>query len=157
MSPEYNLRLEALVDPAQFMTRAEAFCRAMGAEHYLVGAGLKAELVISPIYEEYVALFEGERFEEARTWDLEPTEERYVLEFIASNYLGRATKELHERVSAAEAAATIEWDEHPVAYREAPGLIANEADAVRRHELERRYLEVMATMNPPLEEAEKRA
>ncbi len=144
------------MDPEEFMVKAERFSRAIGAEHYAAGAGLKAGLDLTPIYDRHLDLFEGEMFEEAKIWDLEPTEERYILDFIAGGYLEARTKELAEQIAAAEAAAAVNWDEHPVAFRDAPVLIANEADAVRRHELERRYLEVLARFNPLREEQEKR-
>lgn len=144
------------MEPEGYFAEAEAFCRAINAEHYAAGAGLKPGLKISPIYSRHLRLFEGERFEEARNWGLEPTEERYLLDFIASGYLKNQTKELTERLAAAESEAAVDWDEHPVAYRDAPVLIANEAGAVRRHDLEQRYFDVMATFNPTLEEREKR-
>ena len=79
-----------------------------------------------------------------------------MLDFIAGGYLEARTKELAEKIAGAEAEAAVEWDERPVAFRDVPVLIANEADAVRRHELEQRYLHVLATMNPAREEQEKR-
>jgi hypothetical protein len=145
------------MEPEQFMVDAEAFCRAIGAEHYMAGAGLKAGLDLTPIYDRSPLMFEGERFADAKTWALDALEERYLLDFIAGGYMEARTKELVERLSATEAGANVEWDEHPVAYRDVPVLIANEADAVRRHELERRYLDVLATFNPMREEQEKRA
>src|SRR2546427_435959 len=138
------------------MADAEAFSRAVHAEHYLEGAGLKAGLEITPIYSRYVHLFEGERFDEAKTWALEPVEERYLLDFIAGGYLGNQTKAFAEQLAAAEAAATVTWDERSVPYRQVPGMIANEADAVRRHALEQAHLDVLATFNPLREEHEKR-
>lgn len=144
------------MEPERFMAEAEAFSRSVNAEHYRARAGLKRTLDIAPIYRRYVRLFEGEQFEEAKTWDLEPTEERYVLDFIASGYLDRQAAECDEQVAAAEAAATVDWDEAPVPYRDVPILIANEANAVRRHDLEQRYLDLMATLNPLLEQREKR-
>src|SRR5438093_6459781 len=125
------------------MADAELFSRAVNAEHYLAGAGLKEELNITPIYDRYLHLFEGERFSEVKSWGLEPTEERYLLAFVASGYLEFRTRELHEQLAAEEAAATVDWDEVPVPYRNVPILIANEASAVRRHDLEQRYLDVL--------------
>ena len=139
------------------MTEGEVFNRALHAEYYQSGAGLKAGLEVTPIYAAHQALFEGERFEEARHWGLEPVEERYIQDFIANGYLHFRTKEIDESLAAREAAATVEWDERPIAYRDVPPLIANEADPVRRHALEQRYFDVMATFNPQLEEREKRA
>jgi len=144
------------MEPEDFMREAEAFSRAMGLEHYLAGAGLKAGIELTPIYDRHLDLFEGERFDEVKSWDLESPEGRYVLDFVAGGYMEARTKELAEQISAAEAAAAVEWDEHPVAFRDVPVLIANEGDAVRRHALEQVHLDMLATFNPLREEQEKR-
>jgi hypothetical protein len=144
------------LEPELYFADAEAFNRAIHTEHYLAGAGHKVGLDIVPIYTRHLPLFEGERFEEAKRWGLEPTEQRYVQDFIASGYLHNQTKEIAEQVAYAESTAAVEWEERPVPYRDLPGRIANEADAVARHELERLHLEKMATFNPLLEEREKR-
>jgi hypothetical protein len=144
------------VNPEEYLVEAEAFSRAVGTEYYLEGAGLKAGLNLTPIYTRHLQLFEGERFDEAKRWGLEPTEERYLLDFIVDGYFGQQTKTLSEQLAATEAAAIVTWDEQSVPYRQVPGMIANEADAVRRHALEQAYLDVLATMNPLREEREKR-
>src|SRR4051794_7341990 len=113
-----------IMDPEDFMREAESFSRAIGLEHYLAGAGHKASLDLTPIYDRFLPLFEGERFADAKSWDLESPEERYVLDFIAEGYLEMRTKELAEQIAGNEAAAEVEWDEHPVAFRDVPVLIA---------------------------------
>lgn len=144
------------MEPEEYFAEAEAFNRRLHLEHYLARAGLKPELQISPIYDRHGHLFEGERFAEVKTWDLEAKEERYLLDFIAGGFLENETREIAEQVAAAEAAAAVEWDEQSVPYRNVPGLVANEPHPVRRHTLEQRYLEGMAAFNPLLEEAERR-
>ncbi len=145
-----------MVEPEPYVEEAEAFSTALNREHYLVGAGLKPVLEISPIYQRHAQLFEGERFEEARRWGFEPVEERYVLDFIATGYLHNQARSLDEQIVAQEMAAAVEWDGHPVPYRQLPTLIANEADAVRRHALERLHLDAMVAFNPLREERERR-
>lgn len=144
------------MDARQFLVDAENFSRALNYEHYLARAGLKDRLDISPIYDRYLALFEGERFAETKTWDLDPREVHHLLDFIAHGYVESQSRESAERFAAAEAAATVEWEDKDVPYRQVPALIANEGDAVRRHALEAQYLATMATMNPILEDGEKR-
>jgi len=144
------------VNVDQYLKDAEAFNVAINTEHYRAGAGLQAGLNIAPIYQKYAYLFEGELFDQLAAWDLEPAQVRLLQEFIADGFLGNQTRELIERHAAQESAANVEWDERPVPYRNVPILIANEADAVRRHALEERYLETQATFNPVLEEREKR-
>lgn len=145
-----------IVEPEAYIADAEAFTTALHRERYLVGAGLKSTLELGPIYQKYSHLFEGERFEEAKRWGLDPLEERYLLDFIATGYLGNQTRSLTEQIIAGELAATVEWDGQPVPFRELPVLIANEADAVRRHALERLQLEALASFNPLREERERR-
>ncbi len=145
-----------MVEPEAFVAEAEAFSTALNREHYLVGAGLKTVLEVSPIYQRHLQLFEGERFEEARGWGFEPVEERYFLDFIASGYLHNQTRALDEEIVARELDTTVEWDGHPVPYRQLLPLIANEADPVRRHALERLHLDAMVTFNPLREERERR-
>lgn len=145
------------MDPDRYLADAEAFDRAINREHYLEGAGLQAGLNLTPIYTKYLSLFEGERFDEARSWGLEPTEERYLRDFIAGGHMGQQTKAISEKLAATEAAATVVWDEVPIPYRQLPGMIANEADAPRRHAMEQCYLDVMATMNPLRDDRQKRA
>ena len=144
------------MDPETFVREAEAFSTALNREHYLVGAGLKDALEITPIYQRHLELFEGERFGEVNQWGFEPVEERYVRDFIATGYLHNQTRSYTERIVWEELAATVEWDGHPVPYRQLPGLIANEADAVRRHALERLQLDAMTAFNPLREERERR-
>jgi hypothetical protein len=145
-----------VVDPETYVQEAGAFSTALNREQYLVGAGLKNVLEIAPIFQRHLQLFEGERFAEARSWGFEPVEERYLLDFIATGYLENQTRALSEQVVADELAATIEWDGHPVPYRQVPALIANEPDAVRRHALERLHLDAMLAFNPAREERERR-
>jgi oligoendopeptidase F len=145
------------VEPEDYVRDAEAFTSELNREQYLVGAGLKTELELDSIFRRHVPLFEGERFDEAKRWGLEPVEERYLADFIATGYIENQTRALTEQIVADELAATVEWDGHPVPYRMAPPLIANEADAVRRHALERLYLDTQATFNPTREERERRA
>lgn len=139
-----------------YLSNAESFTCSLNSEYYQSRAGLKATLDISPIYEEYLPLFEGDRFAEATRWDLDPREVRYLQEFIAHGYVQNEARALVERAAAIEAGSTVDWDEASVPYRQVQGLISNEPDAVRRHALEERYLSVMATLNPTLEDAEKR-
>jgi hypothetical protein len=144
------------LDVVQYLADAEAFNRELGTEHYRAGAGLQATLELAPIYQRYFHLFEGDRFDEIATWDLDPVQVRYLQEFVAHGYLGNQTKEFDERFAATEAALTVDWDERPIPYREVPVLIANEGDAVRRHDLEQRQLTVLdSALNPILDEREK--
>jgi len=145
-----------VVDPESFVRGAEAFSTELNQEHYLVGAGLKDSLEITPIYKRWIDLFEGEPFAQAKRWGFEPVEERYVLDFLATGYLHNQTRSFTERIVWEELAATVEWDTHPVPYRQLPGLIANEENAELRHALERVHLDAMVAFNPLREDRERR-
>ncbi|HEY3116749.1 MAG TPA: hypothetical protein VGK54_08410 [Chloroflexota bacterium] len=144
------------MDQQQYLHDAEAFHGRLNLEYYLAGAGLKTGLDLTPIYDDYVHLFEGERYDELAAWDLEAKQVRYVQAFVADGNLSAETRRFSEKLAAAEAAAMVTWEDRPVPYREMPILIANEADAGRRHAMEQAYLSVMASLNPLLEDREKR-
>src|SRR5436853_6383978 len=116
------------MDVDQYLKDAETFSRAVNTERYRAGAGLQAGLNISPIYQKYEYLFEGELFAQVPSWDLEPTQVRFLQEFIADGFMGSQTRELTEQHAAEESAAAIDWDERPVPYRNVPVLIANEPE-----------------------------
>ncbi|MSQ23376.1 MAG: hypothetical protein EXR58_02320 [Chloroflexi bacterium] len=119
-------------------------------------SGLKATLDLAPIYERYPHLFEGDRFAEASRWDIDPRQLHHLLDFIAHGYAEDQSRDSAERAAAMETSLTVDWDEAPVPYRQVPALIAGEANAVRRHALEAKYLTAMTTLNSPLEAGEKR-
>jgi hypothetical protein len=141
------------MEAPDFLSDAQKFTSALNHEYYQSRAGRKASLDITPIYEAHVPLFEGDRFAEAARWDLDPREVRYIQAFIAHGYVLNSARALEERAAAIEAGSTVDWDEAAVPYRQVQGMINNEPDAGRRHALEERYLAVMATLNPTLEEA----
>jgi hypothetical protein len=131
---------------------AEAFGSALTREYYLNGAGLKEELSIVPIFERHPRLFTRRRIvalgaaprDDERWWPLR--------EFVVAGYLENAAKSLSEAIAARETGDTATWDGKQVPYRALPVLIANEADAERRHALDGLRIELTAAQNPPREQ-----
>ena len=131
---------------------AEAFSRALMREYYLNGAGLKEDLSIVPIFKRHARLFtsktiaalDGASRDDERRWPLRA--------FVVEGYLENAAKSLSEAIAARETADSATWDGKPAPYRALPVLIANEADAVRRHEIDALRIELTAAQNPLREE-----
>lgn len=143
---------------AEFERDGAAFSSALNREHYLQGAGLKPELEISPIFESYRRLFDLETFHDLRALALEePLGDKYrrfLLEFVAANYLEYGVKGRSEAIASAEATTTIAWGERELTYRTTPLAWANEPDPDRRHELNERWREAVERINP--QRAERR-
>lgn len=137
---------------AEFERDAAAFCSALNLEHYLHGAGLKPELQISPIFESHPALLDLETFHELRDLPLdEPLGDKYrrfLLDFVAGNYLENGVKQYSEAIARAEATATISWGDSELTYRATSVAMANEPDADRRHELNDNWRAVVESLNP---------
>jgi hypothetical protein len=137
---------------SEFERDAAVFCSAVNRERYLQGAGHKTELELSPLYTAYRQLFDIETFHEMREVQLdEPLDDKYrrfLLDFIAEHYLELGVAERTEAIATAEATTMVEWRGQELTYRTAPLVIANEPDPDRRHELNERWREACAAINP---------
>ncbi|MFQ6000989.1 MAG: hypothetical protein ACE5LG_04905 [Anaerolineae bacterium] len=131
----------------EFERDIEAFTQEETREFYLVGAGLKKELELAPIYERYAHLFSLDAVK--RTLDQAiDKRRRYIAEFLTLGYLENKVKSLTEEITNAMLRATVEWDGEEIPYLNLPLLIANEARMERRHRLDELRREVTATANP---------
>ena len=131
---------------------AEAFSRDLTREYYLNGAGLKEELSIVPIFERHAGLFTKKM---VVALDAAPhRDERWLplRAFVVEGYLENAAKSLSEAIAARETSDAAKWDGKEVTYRALPALIANEADAGRRHDIDALRIELTAAQNPLREE-----
>jgi hypothetical protein len=137
---------------ADFERDGAAFCSALNRERYLQGAGLKPDLELTPIYDSFRRLFDLETFHDTRALPLdEPLGDKYrrfLLGFIASNFLHDGVKTYSEAIAQAEASTTIPWGERDLSYREAPVAWANQADPDRRHELNELWRAAVEGINP---------
>jgi len=131
----------------EFERDIEAFTEEETREFYLVGAGLKEELELAPIYERYAHLFSLDGVK--RTLDQAMDKRtRYIAEFLTLGYLENKVKSLTEEITNAMLRATVEWDGEEIPYLNLPLLIANEVRMERRHQLDELRREVTATANP---------
>lgn len=131
----------------RYVQDAELFLEAVLREDYLASAALKDTLEISKIYERFGWLFEKPVVLELLA-DRSGKERRYLADFAAGEYLRNAVTHLTEQIARAEAAATVHWQGRTIACQRTPGLLANEPDARRRHDLEQLTLPVIAGINP---------
>jgi hypothetical protein len=141
-----------VLDLPRFERDAETFLRALNRQHYLHGAGLQPTLDLTTLYDDFTYLFREETFGELEEAQVEPKPKRYLADFVATGFLEDRAKALTERLAAAEAAATVVWDDRALPYRSVPAAIANEPDAHHRHDLDARYRATLATFNPLYEE-----
>ena len=131
---------------------AEAFSRDLTREYYLNGAGLKEDLSIVPIFERHARLFTKKMI---AALDAAPhDDERWppLRAFVVEGYLENAAKSLSETIAARETSDAATWDGKEAPYRSLPVLIANEADADRRHDIDGLRIELTAAQNPLREE-----
>ncbi len=154
-----------------FADRAEKFYSELVREYYVVGAGLKPELELAPIYVRYADLFEEPTVREriaamqhygpsaappAGAAEAQSTaaralaekEARHLADFAISSYIENAVKELSESVTNAELKATVRWDDREIPYQDVRSVLVRESDWIRRHDLQQRQLAVLVQQNP---------
>ena len=127
---------------------AAAFSGATTREYYLNYAGLKDDLELGPIFKRHAALFRRKIVDEVLALKTKDKRYPHLREFVLGGYLEQAAKELTEEIASRETADSIEWEGKQVPYRSVSQLVMNEPDPSRRHDLDRRRLEVTATQNP---------
>jgi len=134
-----------------FEERAEKFLSDVTHEQYQVGAGLKQNLVLVPIYQRNADLFAEPTVRErvaAMQQDRTSKEARHLADFAVSSFIQNAVKELSEQITNAELQATVEWDEQPIPYQNVRSVLVREPDYRRRHDLQARQFAVMVKQNP---------
>jgi hypothetical protein len=126
---------------------AEAFNSALMREYYLNGAGLKEDLSIVPIFRRHARLFTTKTL---AGLDAAPRRDKRwapLRAFVVEGYLENAAKSFSEAIAAHETADAATWDHKEVPYRALPVLVANEADAARRHEIDGLRIGLTAAQN----------
>ncbi len=131
---------------------AEAFSRDLTREYCLNGAGLKEDLSIVPIFEQHAGLFTKRTVNALNRVPRDDERWLPLRAFVVEGYLENAAKSLSEVIAARETGDTANVDGKDVPYRALPVLIANEADAERRHRIDGLRLELTAAQNPLREE-----
>jgi hypothetical protein len=133
-----------------FAERGEQFLIDLMREQYRVGAGLKEQLELAPIYERNADLFDEPTARErvaAMQLDAEAKEAQHLTDFAVSNYIENAVKELSEQITNAELKAIVEWDEKQIPYQNVRSVLVREPDYRRRHDLQQRQIAVMVKQN----------
>lgn len=135
----------------------EGFVRAMDAEAYEHGAGLKDEMNSATIYQKYHHLFQREMVAEVASLRQKAEGEearrlRYLHALLTAEYLGDAVKEISDQRSTWEATKVLEVNGEKVPYRMAPILMANEVQRGRRQALQDASDEAKKEINPKLAE-----
>jgi hypothetical protein len=131
----------------QLDREAEQFAGAVDREHYLNGSGQKDDLELAPIYQRHASLFSAKTIDGLASADA--SDERFpeLRRLVIEGHLDHAANAVTEELSARETKDTVEWDGEQVPYRSVSPMIRNEADATRRHVLERRLAEATAAQN----------
>lgn len=136
---------------ATFAERAEKFHIDLMREQYLVGAGLKENLELAPIYERNADLFAEPTVRDligAMQRDAASKPARHFADFAASNFIENAVKQLSEAITNVELKATVVWNDQPLAYQNIRSTLVREPDYRRRHDLFKLKLGVMVQQNP---------
>jgi len=135
------------VSTQTFEQQAETFHQELYREYYLAEAGFKERLEIAPLYERYSHLFTEPLVRELLASPADDRERRFTTEWVTLEYLEHLVTELTERVSNAMREATVEWDGQQVSFHDLRGMISNEDDRDRRHQLDGLERGVIATAN----------
>ncbi|HEY9233196.1 MAG TPA: hypothetical protein VIS78_13665 [Blastocatellia bacterium] len=131
------------------------FNAALMREHYRFGAGQKATLDLAAVYERFSDLFSRDIIAKLQQ-QLDDTSEHFATEraalghlrrFAVEQFLENAVKELTEEISAAEAAATIEFAGRPLTFQETTLAVATHPDRATRRALDSKRLEAIASAN----------
>ncbi len=134
-----------------FSKRAEQFLIDLMREQYQVGAGLKENLELVPIYQRNADLFAEPTVRErvaAMQRDEKSKEARHLADFAVGAHIENVVKELSEQITNAELKATVEWEEQQIPYQNVRAVLVREPDYRRRHDLQKRQIAVMVKQNP---------
>jgi hypothetical protein len=126
---------------------AEAFSNATTREYYLNYAGHKDDLAIAAIFERHAGLFRRETVDQVLAAGSQDERAANLREFVVHGYLDQSAKELTEQIAGRETADMVQWEGEQLPYRAVQPRVTNEPDADRRHELDRRRLEVTSSHN----------
>ncbi len=132
----------------EFDCEAEAFNTALEREYYLNYSGQKEDLVLAPIFEKHARLFSRETIELLGRGPRGDPRHAGLREFVVGGHLENAARALTEEISTRESKDSVRWDGRDIPYRSLAVLATNEADAERRHEIDRLRLTATAAQNP---------
>jgi len=126
-------------------------------EFYLNWSGLKDEMNLSSIYEKYRHLFSEDlildiKAERQRASGDQDRRLRYLQQFLVSNHLDMAVKELTDKFETMETQETVRVDSEEIPFRFAAVKIANEPDRAVRGKIYAARNSVIERINVILKE-----
>jgi len=129
-----------MYDLEKIRVDVEIFCSNINKEWYLNWAGLKDELNISAIYEEYKHLFSKELVLKIKDWRKKASGEderrlRYLQAFFLEGYLEMTVKELTDKAETMQTKGTIKLDGEEMPFRLALVKMINEPEREKRKRL----------------------
>ncbi len=114
----------------------EGLLSALARERMLVGAGLKTELELSPIFARFGELCSVESFERIRDEPIEERRQRALQELVSDCVLGDAVCRREEEIAGLELGSKVEWLGQVLSLRDAIGRCLTEPDRERRQALD---------------------
>jgi len=146
-----------MVDLDSLSKEMELFHCKKENEFYLNRSGLKDEMNLSSIYEKHGHLFREDliqniKAERQRASGDRERRLRYLQQFLASNFLEMAVKELTDKFETMEAQETMRVDSEEIPFRFAAVRIANEPDRAVRGKIYAARNSVIEKINVILKE-----
>ncbi|MDD3520116.1 MAG: hypothetical protein PHU65_02615 [Actinomycetota bacterium] len=140
----------------EFCIDAESFLGKIDKEYYLHFAGLKKELNLKIIYDEYPQLFDAgsvnffkDLFNNSKGGNKKKA--KHLLEFSAEGYMGKRFAHIADRIANNEASSKIQIDDKEVSFRYSDIMLSNEEDSKKRSLIEDKRLKTTAEIfNPDL-------
>jgi hypothetical protein len=133
-----------------YRDRADRFMTRLDEEYYLHFAGHKETLEIEAIYEEFADLTTLEKARSIGGAVDGSAGIRELWRFACEGHIGQLTKELEEKLAAAEASLTTTIDGEEIPFRMIKPTIMNEPDRAKRERLERARNELVEEHLTPL-------
>ncbi len=140
----------------EFCIDTENFLSKIDKEYYLHFAGLKPELNLKIIYDEYPQLFDPETviffkglFNKSEGENRKKA--KHLFEFSAEGYMGNRFSHITDSIANKEASSKIEIEGKDVSFRYSDIVLSNEEDPVKRKLIEDKRLKVTSEdFNPDL-------
>jgi len=131
---------------SEYRQRFGQFHTDLSREEYLFRSGRKSARESAHIYSEYSDLFRLSAVDELRAAlkenpeyrETEAKSIRRLIAFALEHNLAARARDVSQEVERYESAARIDWDGQPVSFPRSAELLANEADAKRRRDLQAR-------------------
>jgi len=137
------------MDIEKYRKEAESFLYKMDKEYYLHFSGIKDNLNVSDIYDEFKNLFSKEYIShfkniKEKSAGEEKKKASFLLKFCTEGYMEMQTKSLIDEIAEDEARAKITVDGKKVPFRYSEILLSNEPDKIKRDTIDDKRNKVTA-------------